>query len=149
MNFIVQLDTTIYPAEVQRRLPGVRPLALEPSELETREPVATSAIVEAATELDPSLVDAWLEDRGESGLFAIADYKRRETNVDRRAWLQRGLRRSTLFSLGSYSATADGSSWGVNWGAEFPTNTLVTPAMVGFGLPYVGYSGGFTSSSWR
>ncbi len=65
INFIVQLDTTVFPTEVRRRLPHLRPLAVETTELETLPELAPSAVVEAASTLDPDVVEAWLADRGE------------------------------------------------------------------------------------
>ena len=50
VNFIVQLDTTLFPVEVRRRLPHLRPLALETAELETLPDIASGVIVEAASQ---------------------------------------------------------------------------------------------------
>lgn len=65
VNFMVQLDTTVFPAEVRRRLPHLRPLALETTELETLAEISPASVVEAASELDPTVVETWLADRGE------------------------------------------------------------------------------------
>ena len=65
VNFIVQLDTTVFPTEVRRRLPHLRPLAIETAELETRAEPSPAAVVEAASELDQAVVEAWLADGGD------------------------------------------------------------------------------------
>ena len=65
VNFMVQLDTTVFPVEVRRRLPYWRPLAVEMSELETIEQIPAAAIVEAASDIDPTVVQLWLADRGQ------------------------------------------------------------------------------------
>ena len=65
VNFIVQLDTTVFPREVRRRLPNFRPLAMETSELETISDVTPGVLVETASSLDPGVVQAWLADRGQ------------------------------------------------------------------------------------
>lgn len=65
VTFIVQLDTTVFPAEVRRRLPHLRPLAIETAELETLAELSPASVVEAASELDPTVVETWLADRGE------------------------------------------------------------------------------------
>ena len=65
VNFIVQLDTTVFPREVRRRLPYLRPLAIETSELEITSPVTPGVVVEAASSLDPDVVQTWLADRGQ------------------------------------------------------------------------------------
>lgn len=65
VTFIVQLDTTVFPAEVRRRLPHLRPLALETAELETLAELSSASVVEAASELDPTVVETWLAERGE------------------------------------------------------------------------------------
>ncbi len=64
MNFIVQLDTTFFPAEVKRRLSSYRLLS-NPEELEVGSIVSDSAITEAVRVLDVGVVDAWLQDRGQ------------------------------------------------------------------------------------
>lgn len=65
VNFIVQLDTTLFPLEVRRRLPHLRPLAAELSELETVDEVAPGVIIQAASTVDPTVVQSWLADRGQ------------------------------------------------------------------------------------
>ncbi len=65
VNFIVQLDTTVFPLEVKRRLPHLRPLAVETADLETLHGLPKGVVVEVASEVDPVVVQAWLDDRGE------------------------------------------------------------------------------------
>lgn len=65
MNFIVQLDTTFFPAEVKRRITSYRALSTTPEELEVGSIISDSAIAEAARVLDVGVVDAWLQDRGQ------------------------------------------------------------------------------------
>jgi hypothetical protein len=157
VSFIVQLDTTLFPAEVRQRLTGYRPLSFEASDLEKETVLSTPALVEATAELDRELVVAWLAERGESGLLAAAPltgFTPKEIEWRRRDAL-RGLRRlqgvPTLLAVswpyldqgGPY-----GGTWGVNYGFEWPTNILVTPAMVGFGVPWVDYAGGFRWGGW-
>ncbi len=158
VNFIVQLDTTLFPAEVRSRLPVYRPLSFETADLEQETVLSTPALVEATAELDRALVVAWLAERGESGLLAAAPltvFTPQEIQWRRRD-AQRGLRliqgSSTLLGV-SWPYPGQGGpwagTWGVNYGFEWPTNYVVTPAMVGFGVPWVGYAGGFTSGGWR
>ncbi len=157
VNFIVQLDTTLFPAEVRRRLPEYRPLSFESAELERETVLSTPAVVEATAELDRALVATWLAERGESGMLALAPLS--VFTPQEIKWRQqdalRGLRRQqgipTLLSVawpyvdqgGPY-----GGTWGVNYGFAWPTNYLVTPAMVGFGVPWVDYPGGFRWGGW-
>lgn len=149
VNFIVQLDTTVFPDEVRRRLPAYRALTLDATELEERTAVPTSALVEAKSILSPALIEAWMSDRGESAVFAIAVRPRRNEVEFSQLRRRHGLQRATLFTTGSPGDTSSSqSSWGVNWGGYYPTNYLVTPAMVGFGLPYADYPGGFTWRGW-
>jgi len=65
VNFIVQLDTAFFPAEVKRRLSSYRLLSSKPEELEVASIVSDSAITEAVRVLDVGVVDAWLQDRGQ------------------------------------------------------------------------------------
>jgi hypothetical protein len=65
VHFIVQLDTTVFPSEVRRRLPHLRPLAVETAELESMPELPPGVIVEAASNIDPGVVQAWLADRGQ------------------------------------------------------------------------------------
>lgn len=65
VNFIVQLDTTQFPAEVKRRLSEYRTLTTATEELAVATPLTDAAISEAATELDLDVVQAWLADRGQ------------------------------------------------------------------------------------
>lgn len=157
VNFIVQLDTTLFPAEVRRRLSAYRPLSFEASELEQETVLSTPAVVEATAELDRALVLAWLAERGESGLLAAAPltgFTPKEIQWRRQDAL-RGLRRLRGVPTLIMSSVSRGEGgpwawpWGVQYGFEWPSNYLVTPEMVGFGLPYVGYQGGFTWSGWR
>ncbi len=157
VNFIVQLDTTLFPAEVRRRLPAYRPLSFEAAELEQETGLSTPAVIDALAELDRALVQTWLTERGASGMLAAAPltvFTPQEIQW-RRKDAERGLRRlqgvPTLLTVswpyvdqgGPY-----GGTWGVNYGFAWPTNYLVTPAMVGFGVPWVGYVGGFTWGGW-
>ena len=79
-------------------------------------------------------------------MFAIAVRQRRNEVAFLELRRRHGLRHPTLFTVGSsrYAPSYRGS-WGVDWGGQYPTNYLLTPAMVGFGLPYVGYSSGISN----
>jgi hypothetical protein len=152
INFIVQLDTLVYPAEVKRRLPAYRDLAFDAAELEQAEPVSVSTMVEATSELSPAVVEAWLGNRGESAVFAIADRRMQRNSTRLRSHVRSALRSSYWTRFGGNANSRfplTGATWGVNWGAEAPPGYMLTPEMVGFGLPYIGYQGGFTWGGWR
>jgi hypothetical protein len=152
INFIVQLDTLVFPAEVKRRLPAYRTLAFDASELEQAEPVKVSTMVDATSELSSGVVSAWLENRGESAVFLIADRRAQRNNTRMRSHVRSALRSSYWTRFGGDANSRfplTGATWGVNWGAEAPPGYMLTPEMVGFGLPYIGYQGGFTWGGWR
>jgi hypothetical protein len=65
MNFIVQLDTAVFPAEVKQRLTSYRALASTAQELETGSIMSDRAISEAVRVLDVGVVEALLQDRGQ------------------------------------------------------------------------------------
>ena len=156
VNFIVQLDSTVFPAEVKRRLPYYRPLALEETELTSLDTVVSSAIVEAASEVDPSVVEAWLADRGQRSDFdlrtlrtiqAAALGRERPRNLrplgsgGSLAWLTFNRLRDPQFGVPLFMNGAFYDQVAANTSRM---SYVITPEMVGFGLPYVGYSGGFT-----
>lgn len=143
VNFIVQLDTTVYPVEVRRRLGSYRPLAQDGAELETMVAVSASDVMDAATNLDPAVVEAWLDDRGEH-----PDVTSRELRVLRRA-AEVSVRNPPLLFLDARGRIVSAIDHYPNafWrfdayrGEDFPTNIVVTPAMVNFG----GSASGFPS----
>ena len=149
-NFIVQLDTTVFPAEVKRRLQGFRPLQHDVTELERSEPVDIASMVEGANALSSVVLDAWLANRGESPVFAIADRKQQRASAREREYVRNVLRDPYLRTVDSNMAQPTAwPTWGVDWGAAVSTVYTLTPLSVGFGVPYLGYQGGFTWGGWR
>lgn len=151
INFIVQLDTTVFPAEVKRRLRGFRPLEHDVTELERSAPIDIASMVEGASVLSPAVMDAWLTNRSESPVFAIADRTLQRATARERGDVRRALRSRSFGTSENPTAGSSGPwpTWGVEWGGAAPSGFMATPASVGFGLPYAGYSGGFTWGGWR
>lgn len=151
VNFIVQLDTTVYPVEVKRRLGSYRPLARDGAELETMEAASASDVIDAATNLDATVVKAWLDDRGERSEMTDRDLRvlRVVTELSRQSPL---IMPNPTGRAATYLAA--GYAWHQPYslrfqsfrGEEFPTNILVTPAMVNFSYP--GMSRSFTWGGW-
>ncbi len=157
VSFIVQLDTTLFPAEVRQRLPSYRPLSFDAADLERESAISTPAIFEVAAALDRALVVAWLADRGESGMLAASplsavtatEIRWRRHDELRRLRRQQGVPTLLILSRPFYdSGDPYPENLSVPKGFAWPTNYLVTPAMVGFGLPYFGYQGGFPWGGW-
>ncbi len=160
VNFIVQLDTTLFPAEVRRRLTSYRALASVEGELEAAPPALTpSDVMEAAMMLDPAVLQAWLADRGEA-----TDMTAKELRVLRVAsegafritptngrWVRSEDYRSgrSVYRWRSLSFQPSFSTAALDWGIEPYNGRLITPAMVNFGVPYEGYQRGFTWNGWR
>lgn len=150
VNFIVQLDTTVYPAEVRRRLPGYRALALDAAELEKPTPIAPAEVYEAAQELDPQVVRAWLDDRGERQEIGLSELRR--INVTARGGVPTVQYGNSRF--GGNVGVMPNAIYGTQYVddryrfSRTASNSYITPAMVGFGLPYLGYMGGFTWAGW-
>ncbi len=160
VNFIVQLDTTGYPLEVRRRLTSYRALAGNEGELEAAAPALTpSDVMEAATMLDPAVVQAWLADRGEdAGLTArelrvlrVASEASNPIAPTRGQWVRSERYRSSLavYRWRSTSSQPAFSTAALDWGIEPYNGRLITPDMVNFGVPYEGYQRGFTWNGWR
>ena len=147
VNFIVQLDTTLFPAEVKRRLSQLRPLVQNLTELETVERLSMDALIEATTELPARMAEAWLGERGESAIFAIADRKRQRVVAQQRIKMRLALAHSGGTALFS-SANLENRFLNMDdffrmaLVSEVPAGRMATPSDVGFGLPYDGYAAG-------
>ena len=155
VNFIVQLDTTLFPLEVRQRLQRYRRLAESDAALAVVDDVHLSDVIETAMELDSRVVEAWLADRGQRTDLTAADMRVLRTAaltsggnrdlLDRR----RGDRSRRYAARNPFDRTRYGMrdfqqvSLGV-----FPTGYLITPAMVNFGQPYPANQGGFTWRGW-
>jgi len=150
INFIVQLDTTVFPAEVKRRLRGFRPLEHDVTALELSESVDIASMVEVANYLSPAVMDAWLANRGESAVFAIADRHLQRANARERDYVRNALNSPYLRTVDSnFAQSAAWPTWGFDWGAAAPSGYMLTPLSVGFGVPYMGYQGGFSWGGWH
>jgi hypothetical protein len=151
MHFIVQLDTTVFPAEVRQRLTSYRPLAVSDSELVTVPPVAASDVLEAATMLDPKVVQAWLADRGDSTDLSTTDLRvlrvASEGNL-RSDWRALAGVRWGRRSTSSVDFPAAFRTGDIDWGGEPTAGRMLTPATVGWGQAYPGYQSGFTWHGW-
>ncbi|MBC7841527.1 MAG: hypothetical protein H7099_04420 [Gemmatimonadaceae bacterium] len=152
VNFIVQLDTTIFPAEVKRRLSSYRTLSRNDGELETMAAVSASDITDAATNLDPAVVQAWLADRGDRPDLTAKDLRalRVASDISLRSnslVMPNARGRAARYLGVSYQQSPDAIlRWQGYRGEQFPTNILVTPAMVNFSYP--GMSRRFTWGGW-
>ena len=151
VNFIVQLDTTAYPVEVKRRLGSYRALEIDGAALETLEAVSASEIVEAATNVDPAVVKAWLSDRGERTDLTYQDLRAlrvtRELSANERFTIPDPKGHAARYLAAGYqwNQVYTGRYQTYN-GGQFPTNVMVTPAMVNFSYP--GMARSFTWGGW-
>jgi hypothetical protein len=147
VNFIVQLDTTAYPVEVRRRLGSYRPLTRDAADLESMRAVSVSDVIEAATSLDPAVVEAWLDDRGERPELSSTELRvlrvAAEASITNPPLIFPSARGRVHTAIGHYPV----GFWRYEEyrGAQFPTNILVTPAMVGLAQPS---SRSFTWHGW-
>ncbi len=150
VNYIVQLDTTAFPTEVRRRLGSYRALAQLSSDLETMVAVSPSEVMDAAMNVEPAVVDAWLNDRGERPELSVPELRtlRRASeaavpfrplivpNPRGRSFLARGYQFIPYQVIPYALPRIDDYR-----GDQYPTNIVVTPAMVNFG----GSASGFPS----
>ena len=151
VNFIVQLDTAVFPAAVKRHLTSYRELTVNVATLESVDPLSASDIMDAASELDPLLVQAWLQDRGQFNDFTfreltvlrVATLEGRtpperqfypKTGGDGIMYLARVQDSEGLWFNQFYSPGFVGASIQPGGGGG---GHLITPAMVGFGAPWV------------
>ncbi|MCY7300227.1 MAG: hypothetical protein LH616_13580 [Ilumatobacteraceae bacterium] len=149
VNFIVQLDTAVCPAAVKRRLTSYRELTVDVATLESVDPLSASDIMDAASELDPLLVQAWLQDRGQFNEFTIRELTvLRVATLEGRAPPVRRFYPKTGGDGIMYLAPVQNSD--VLWYNQFYSpgffgasiqpgggGYLITPATVGFGVPWV------------
>ncbi len=143
VNFIVQLDTTMYPVEVKRRLGSYRQPVRTDAELELINAVSPSDVMDAATNLDPAVVQAWLADRGESSPLSTIELRSyriaslaaisRQPLIVPRAF-------SRAFSAAGYWNVPSALQYHATYRSEsMLTNILITPAMVNFGGSATGF----------
>ncbi len=140
VNFIVQLDTAEFPVEVKQRLGSYRQLTLDGAELESMQPTSASDVIDAATNVDVAVVRAWLDDRGER-----SDMTDSELRVLRVVSELSRHDRLTIPNPRGHAAKYLGAGYQWNQvystyyqgyrGDAYPTNVLVTPAMVNFSGP--------------
>ena len=71
VNFIARTDIDSMPAEVRQRLARVDPPAAAPWPTGTMLRASRSAIVDAVTNVDSVVVQAWLQDRGQSATLPV------------------------------------------------------------------------------
>lgn len=144
VNFIAQLDTTIFPAEVKRRLSSDRPRARNDGELEAVNAVSESDVTDAATNLDPAVVQAWLADRGERTEMSVSEMRSlrlASVAASRPPLIVPRAMARTFLAAGYQNIPAalrrlDRDDYR---GESAPTNILVTPAMVNFGGSGTGF----------
>ena len=156
VNFIVQLDTTLFPTEVRQRLTSYRTLAESDAELETIARVPLSDQMEAAMEIDAGVLEAWLADRGQLGeltaselrtLHTVARVANGERRFVDRGWAQsaHASKDNPLVRIRRYSL-GDGSL--DNGASLFGNGRVITPIMVNFSYPSAQLDRGFAWHGW-
>ena len=160
VNFIVQLDTTVYPLEVRQRMRRLRPLAITDTELEVVSDLPASEMIEAATELDPGVVAAWLADRGQQSELTTAELRVMRTATLISSGTNRFIDKSwgagrlvardvSRFRTRYRSAVLQRFSFpDTRYQPTLSDNYLITPIMVNFGSPYPGSQSGFPWRAW-
>lgn len=145
VNYIVQLDTTAFPTEVRRRLGSYRALTQLSTDLETMVTVSPSEVMDAAMNVEPAVVDAWLNDRGERPELSVPELRtlRRASAaaVPFRPLIVPNPRGRSFSALGYQVIPYALQRIDDYRGDPYPTNIVVTPAMVSFG----GSASGFPS----
>ena len=156
VNFIVQLDTTLFPPEVRQRLTSYRTLAESDAELETIARVPLSDQMEAAMEIDGGVIDAWLADRGQRSDLTARELRSLHTvarvaNSERR-FVDRALAQAALESKGRplvrIRRYALGNQSLYNGSSLFGNGRVVTPVMVNFSYPPTALDRGFAWHGW-
>ena len=75
VHFELEMDSTLYPKSIAARIPSVAALPAFGARMEAAAEVSPADVVDATKEVDASLVEAWLGDRGQKFALGASDLR--------------------------------------------------------------------------
>ncbi|MBC7841528.1 MAG: hypothetical protein H7099_04425 [Gemmatimonadaceae bacterium] len=75
VHFQLEIDSTLYPKSIVSRIPSVTAMPAFGARLEAAADVSPADVVDATKELDASLVEAWLGDRGQKFALGVNELR--------------------------------------------------------------------------
>lgn len=75
VHFDLEMDSTLYPKAIAARIPSVSAMPAFGARMEAAAEVSAADVVDATKELDASLVEAWLGDRGQKFDLGVNDLR--------------------------------------------------------------------------